>query len=215
MEYWIHTHGDITYCDGDAGADVPNHAIVVQDHLLQTLLDSAAPGPPPAQWLLDILRRYVARSDGVVDRVGLREALFCSADAVSRGVREIPDRELFDDDVEAWLCRHCEIDEKLFHVAVHERCVDKVRVFGLESLGWIRVCRNNLEVWRWNRKVHKQLRCGIDAICDDTGDDWPSWLFPASLHVRSDGRWVGGLSAAELDNFSAVSRQLRGLPTGV
>lgn len=178
MEFWIDDTGYVTYCDGDAGIDVPNHEAVVRRHaagLLQSGLE-ALPGDDPLT--RDVLGVLTANLDaeGILDCVALRCGL--------SDLDSLP----YDETTSEVLARLTGVPELVVQLALQSEPNDvDPRDYAMEHWGWHRVVSrgrfHTIESWRVTRQLIKKMYMWIGDVEEQT-ETTPTWTW----YVRGSGK---------------------------
>lgn len=178
-EYWADENGGVTYCDGDAGADVANHEGVARRHAARKVADAlgALNGDDPLVATINGVVTTHLDHDGVLDCTSLRCAL--------------ADLDEFAGDetsVEA-ITRLTGLPELEVRFAMQAEPADEdVRLYAMRVWGWHRiVCKGSfhtIESWKVSRSLIKMMYYVIGEIEDKCGAAWPTWTW----YVRGNGR---------------------------
>lgn len=178
-EYWSDEDGCVTYCDGDAGADVANHEGVARQHAASKVaeaLQALDASDPLAGAIMRVFEDHLGH-DGVLDCVSLRCAL---ADLDAFAADETA--------VEA-ITRLTGLPELEVRFALQAEPSDEdVRLYAMRVWGWHRiVCKNcfhTIESWKVSRSLIKMMYYVIGEIEDECGVISPTWTW----YVRGNGR---------------------------
>ncbi len=145
MDYWITDTDDTIFCDGDAGADVPNHEMVIVTHCVQLLIDALENNRDVFSVSLAMLLSQF-QVEEVVDTVSLRCAINDSADEwVRSGALTYEESDNIYEVIE----KRTELPPIIIHTAIGQN--EDSRVLGVQ-LGWIRVSGNNFDIKKLTRK---------------------------------------------------------------
>lgn len=159
-EYWI-TPDAVIYCDGDAGADVPNHDMVVQAHLFGQFADRVA-NIPALRWLY-LGEDTVALAD---DYSYFRQQIDSwTDDAVSAGLLTAEQSH----DVFSYIQSLVGFTDE--EMSVLTGCGDVCpRGWATKHLGWIRVRSTACEMFTITASKLKLLADGLydahDSLCE-------------------------------------------------
>ena len=171
-EYWIDEGGNVTYCDGDAGADVANHEGVARQHAASKVVDalqSLDASDPLAGTIMRVFENHLDH-DGVLDCISLRCAL-ADLDAFAG-----------DETVTEAITRLTGLPELEVRFALQTEPHDEdVRLYAMRVWGWHRVvCKGSfhtIESWRVSRSAIKRLYFPIGEIEDECDAGSPTWTW--------------------------------------
>lgn len=187
MEYWITSDGDHIYCDGDAGVEVPNHAMVVVSHCAGLLIDALEEeGSELSDCVVAVIRRHL---EDVVDCVALRTEINDSIDDWVDAGYLTPDEA---DDIFEALAKRAKIDYEYITTAIGQH--DDPREIGLK-LGWIRVINYEFSIQKFDRDTAERI---LDFVFEQ---DVPnSQTFALEVEDFGGHRiYINGLTTNDLD----------------
>lgn len=162
MEYWITKQGDVIYCDGDAGIDVPNHEMIVKAECLEIAIASLEMAN---DWrinhLIDAIRPLV--EEGCIDTPMLRQAIFVTADSLNR------EGALSDDEVDdflEWMRKRAGISEGWEWKCAWTDSIDE-RKHAIDNWKWIRVAHRSVQLPNLRPATLRRLEEGLEEAFDD------------------------------------------------
>lgn len=183
-EYWIDDNGHTTFCDGNAGLEIPNHSMVVIGHCCQLAIDKLQiVGDEFALKLIEIINQCY---DGdIIDTVMFR---------VTVGDIEIDTDNIFD-----LISDRYGIDRWLIDIITGSD--EDPRVAGIMKLGWIRVIGNNFNVKSLNKRV-------LSHIQDFIVEEELSGTFSLEVMDHNGHRLIAyDLDAAVFNSISSIMRK--------
>ena len=198
-EYWIHADGSLTYCDGDAGAEVPNHAAVVRSWLLEELLSAAADVKSAGLRELFVSGLSLSQQP-VLDMPEIRQYLNDTSDAMARDGR-LPQEDA--DDYDTAFVRQSGIDPLVYDM-FFERCSEKLKDWAVLRWNWIAVRCHNIDLRRPDLATLARLQDGLATIYPD---DWERLTY--NVDVREPRRYFASVPGTCLGNFRAIVKSQR------
>lgn len=178
-EYWADKDGCVTYCDGDAGADVANHEGVARQHAARNVADAlqSLSGDDPLVAAINRVFTNHINHDGVLDCTALR----CDLGNLDEFAGD-------ETPVEA-ITRLTGLPELEVRFALQAEPSDEdVRLYAMRVWGWHRiVCKGSfytIESWKVSRSLIKMMYYVIGEIEDECGLSSPTWTW----YVRGNGR---------------------------
>ncbi len=190
-EYWI-IDGDVTYCDGDAGVDVPNHEAVVIAHIFSLITDALEAVGEHS--IADIFHRHIT-DEAVIDLIAFREDLNNSLDW---WVREGIVTDEAAQDIDSYIAARVAgagIDRDMYNAAMKSGNMssdrDHARDYGITGLKWIKVAGNNITLWDLDHTTVKNLERGLDRICEVEGVDFDRSVWDIEVKARNSKFLVG------------------------
>lgn len=197
-EYWIDEDGDMTFCDGDAGVDVPNHAMVVVSHCCQLVIDALENVDQEHQAFASELTRTIEFStdEGIVDCTMIR----CSInDSIDYFVEDKLVCVEAAEDLEAFVCKITGLDAEIVNCAFGQH--SDPRVLGTTRFNWVRVIGSNFDVAKLDRSTCKRM---ADFAIDQEHDNWT-----VEVSDHNGKRLLGfGLTIADLESPAKVIRAI-------
>ncbi|GIW89675.1 MAG: hypothetical protein KatS3mg109_0107 [Pirellulaceae bacterium] len=174
-EFW-YADGQLIFCDGDAGVDVPNHECVVISHALATLAGYL--NGTKLQRLADVIDSHMQDCEAIADHIQIYESVLAEAENMYRE-GELTDDEV--DDLEATAYDLVDLPPGLWSLAFSQG-VDE-RSYAQKEWGWIRILGTNVQAWERSPSV-----CGdiADALYEAYGDEAKVSKF--TVEFVSDGK---------------------------
>lgn len=152
-EYWIDKEGEITFCDGDSGAEVPNHDMVV-------VVQAAAMIEEQIEDSDDVLASRVMQiidcsiCDGIFDGPMFRENLNNCVDSWFDEGLINQDEER---DIDEAILSRLGIDKDLWNIINDNLGNQRPREYAVEKWGWIRVIEDNFDVWELSDSACRRM----------------------------------------------------------
>lgn len=199
-EYWITGEGDPIFCDGDAGFDVPNHAMVVVKHCAQNLVAKleALEDNELAERIATTIESWI---EDVVDCVAIRTQINDEIDQwVDEGIATHDQaQDIFGTIREMIGAEYGSLEDQEIDAALGQH--DDPREIGVRW-GWVRANGANLQTAKLNRHT-----CGmmVDFAMFSVNQEWTvEWL--------EDDQFVAvfGVPTAELDKPAAIRKHRKG-----
>lgn len=194
MEYWIDDSGTEIYCDGDAGVDVPNHAMVIATECAHRVRDALHKASNRfCEAIADIIEANLV--DSVIDCTKIR----CEINDLCDGKDWDVEPEALDDTY-TYIRKITGFSEEITRAAFgdyHDGNFDP-RELGL-SWGWIRVIGNNFQVKELNRTIcHRMANFAAEHESEDN-----TWRLEV---IGEKGFWLDSLTCDELESPAKIRR---------
>lgn len=155
-EYWIDETGDVTYCDGDAGVDVPNHEAVAVAHAAHLVADQIASKADGVGYaIIGIIDDHM---EDVIDCIALRSDI---CNAVDEWLQNGDITEEEADDIYGMMVDRYGVDRDLLSIITRNDRNDP-RAYAVEKWDWIRVINDNFDVRTLDDEHLGRIRDFID-----------------------------------------------------
>lgn len=176
MEYWIDQYGDYTFCDGDAGIDIPNHEMVVVQECFTKLIDIwASHDDTLLECLVELAQPFIESEHGFTDTCLFRTSI---NDSIDNWLAENIITQAESDDIYGTILDRLQMRytiaellsmnyDEVLHIAIGHFDGDP-RQFAVDNWNWIRVIHKNFDVKAITPDTCRRMELFVES---DEGQD--------------------------------------------